>query len=82
MRHSTHLNAAGHYMYVESSYPRAEGDVAKLRSLQFPMSGYDCRMELAYHMRGDHIGTLAVEVQAARGSEVRMIYCSKYCFLK
>ena len=57
-------------MYVEASYPRAKGDVTKLRSPTFPMSGYSCKMEIAYHMRGYHIGTLAIEVQAKGGKEV------------
>ena len=58
-------------MYVEASWPRKKGDVTKLRSPQFPMSGYNCQMQIAYHMRGYHIGTLAVEVQAEGGTEVR-----------
>ena len=61
-------------MYVEASYPRVKGDITKIRSPTFPMSGYDCTMQIAYHMRGLHIGTLAVEVQAAGGTEVRVIW--------
>ena len=59
-------------MFVESSYPQVKGDVTKIRSPTFPMSGYGCVMQLAYHMRGYHIGTLAVEVQADGGREVRI----------
>ena len=67
---ATYGTDQGHYMYVEASWPRQKGDVTKLRSPNFPMSGYGCQMQIAYHMRGYHIGTLAVEVQAEGGKEV------------
>ena len=47
-----------------------QGDVAKLRSPTFPMSGYNCVLQMAYHMRGSYVGSLAVRVQAEGGSQV------------
>ena len=46
--------------------------VGKLRTPNFPMSGYDCVLQLSYYIQGTgNDGSIAVEVQAARGKEVK-----------
>lgn len=59
---------SGHYMYLSGW----SNTVGKLRTPNFPMSGYDCVLQLSYYIQGTgNDGSIAVEVQAARGKEVK-----------
>ena len=55
---------SGYYIYTETSYPRQQGDKARLASPPFyeTRNGY-CKFRFYYHMYGDHIGTLKVKTR-------------------
>lgn len=46
-------------MYIESSSPRRQGDVATLNSEMLSYTGHQC-MNFWYHMYGANIGTLRI----------------------
>lgn len=48
-------------MYIETSYPRQQGDNAKLNSPKLQFSGNMC-LQFFYHMYGAQMGELKVEV--------------------
>ena len=48
-------------MYIETSYPRQQGDNAKLNSPKLQFSGNMC-LQFFYHMYGGDMGELKVEV--------------------
>lgn len=52
---------SGHYMYIESSAPRVQGDKARLTTPQLPPTNNKC-LTFWYHMYGSDIGTLNVYV--------------------
>ena len=53
----------GHYMYVETSWPRKAGDRARLITPVIKSESKGCRLRFYYHMRGDDIGSLLVYVR-------------------
>lgn len=62
------LNSAeGHYLYTEASYPRRQGDVAAVQTTWMSSPG-PCSLTFWYHMEGEDIGTLEVELHGADGS--------------
>jgi hypothetical protein len=52
----------GSYLFIESSAPRSQGDVAGLVSHNMP-AGRDVCISLWYYMYGDGIGTLRVLIK-------------------
>ena len=51
----------GHYMYIETSFPRVPGDYAELLSSTYlPPRRANGKMTFAYHMSGATIGNLSV----------------------
>ncbi|XP_033104873.1 MAM and LDL-receptor class A domain-containing protein 2-like [Anneissia japonica] len=51
----------GHYIYIDTSWPRQENDVARLGSPTFSaLTGSKCRVRLWYHMNGPEVGMLSV----------------------
>ena len=56
----TTLSDAGHYIYIETSYPQLKGDVAQVMTPVFKGSAPKCRLTFAYHMFGSGIGDLEV----------------------
>ena len=48
-------------MYIETSYPRQQGDNAKLHSPKLQFSGNMC-LQFFYHMYGSDMGEFKVEV--------------------
>lgn len=64
----TLLSALGHYLYVETSYPRKPNDTARLAS--FPVSGASngCTISFYTHMKGNHIGRLNVLLRHSYGN--------------
>ena len=50
----------GNFIYLESSFPRVEGDIARMHSAWLVASGQDCTLKFWYHMFGVHIGNLNV----------------------
>ncbi|XP_066300034.1 MAM and LDL-receptor class A domain-containing protein 1-like [Branchiostoma lanceolatum] len=60
----TYGTAAGHYVYTETSSPRAPGDIARLTSAVYPQTSGQC-LEFYYHMLGADIGTLNVYASVA-----------------
>ena len=50
----------GKYIYLETSYPAIEGDIARIESPFFEESEQSYCMEFWYHMYGDSIGALNV----------------------
>ncbi|KAL8608892.1 hypothetical protein ACOMHN_065230 [Nucella lapillus] len=55
----TYGTARGHYIYIETSAPRRNGDKARLNSQSFQASGSHC-VEFWYHMYGSTVGALNV----------------------
>lgn len=54
-------------MYIETSYPRKQGDKARLISPTYPaVKGGQC-FQFWYHMYGQDIGTLNVYVKSPSG---------------
>uniref|UniRef100_A0A3B3XWB3 MAM domain-containing protein n=1 Tax=Poecilia mexicana TaxID=48701 RepID=A0A3B3XWB3_9TELE len=50
----------GHYLYLESSFPQAVGDAARVIGPLLSRRSSQCKMRFYYHMSGDGIGTLSV----------------------
>lgn len=58
-----HTTGSGWYMYIETSSPRVLGDIAILESPSFDLNGTtEADFSFWYHMNGNSIGTLDVEV--------------------
>ena len=51
---------SGHYMYIETSAPRVNGDKARFLSQTFPPTNNSACMSFYYHMYGAEIGKLSV----------------------
>ena len=58
----------GHYMYVEASYPRKQGDNAMLASFPIDGSSPSCSLSFWSHMKGEHVGSLAVLLRHSYGN--------------
>lgn len=54
------LFTAGHYLYIETSWPRRPGDNARLNSPVVKGISHKCYLRFYYHMKGSHIGSLLV----------------------
>ncbi|KAJ8050465.1 MAM and LDL-receptor class A domain-containing protein 2 [Holothuria leucospilota] len=52
-------SSAGHYAFIESSYPQTQGDLAHLLSPMFEGDRTRC-LEFYLHMYGDQMGTLNI----------------------
>ena len=50
----------GHYMYIESSAPRLQGEIAILQTSWLVLNEDKCNVSFWYHMFGDHVGSLEV----------------------
>ncbi|XP_066297911.1 uncharacterized protein [Branchiostoma lanceolatum] len=57
-------NSSGHYMYIEASNPRQQGDVARLISPSYHAYHHGQCLTFWTHMYGVNIGTLTVSVKA------------------
>ena len=53
---------SGHYMYIETSAPRKQGDKARLMSPSYKDNSDIC-VQFWYHMYGSGIGTFNVYAQ-------------------
>ncbi|XP_077592649.1 MAM and LDL-receptor class A domain-containing protein 1 [Stigmatopora nigra] len=51
---------SGHYLYLESSFPQAAGNAARINGPLLSSKSSQCKMRFFSHMSGDGIGTLAV----------------------
>ncbi|KAL6097716.1 malrd1 [Pungitius sinensis] len=51
---------SGHYLYLESSFPQAAGDAARISGPLLSRRSSRCKMRFYFHMSGDGIGTLSV----------------------
>uniref|UniRef100_A0A3B5B5L7 MAM and LDL receptor class A domain containing 1 n=1 Tax=Stegastes partitus TaxID=144197 RepID=A0A3B5B5L7_9TELE len=51
---------SGHYLYLESSFPQAVGDNARISGPLLSSRSSQCKMRFYFHMSGDGIGTLSV----------------------
>uniref|UniRef100_A0A673AYJ2 MAM and LDL receptor class A domain containing 1 n=1 Tax=Sphaeramia orbicularis TaxID=375764 RepID=A0A673AYJ2_9TELE len=50
---------SGHYLYLESSFPQAAGDVARITGPMLSHRSKLCKMRFYFHMSGEGIGTLS-----------------------
>ncbi|KAM9332638.1 MAM and LDL-receptor class A domain-containing protein 1 [Pholidichthys leucotaenia] len=55
---------SGHYLYLESSFPQAVGDTARLTGPLLSSRSSKCKMRFYFHMSGDGVGTLSVFTQS------------------
>ncbi|XP_063218533.1 MAM and LDL-receptor class A domain-containing protein 1-like [Bacillus rossius redtenbacheri] len=71
-----HGGVEGGYAYIDTSYPRRPGDVARLQSMEFDATGPDSPMCLRFwtHMYGNGIGRLSVKLSEARDANEREIW--------
>nr|XP_046227551.1 MAM and LDL-receptor class A domain-containing protein 1 [Scatophagus argus] len=53
-------DSSGHYLYLESSFPQAAGDIARISGPLLSRRSSQCKMRFYIHMSGDGIGTLSV----------------------
>lgn len=61
---------SGHYMYIETSAPRKQGDKARLLSEDFaPTTSSGRCLKFWYHMYGATIGTLRILVKTGPGNQ-------------
>ncbi|KAM4605935.1 MAM and LDL-receptor class A domain-containing protein 1 [Polymixia lowei] len=51
---------SGHYLYLESSFPQAAGDAARISGPLLSHRSKQCKMQFYLHMSGDGIGVLNV----------------------
>ncbi|XP_061122045.1 MAM and LDL-receptor class A domain-containing protein 1 isoform X2 [Syngnathus typhle] len=58
---------SGHYLYLESSFPQAAGNSARISGPLLSRRSSQCKMRFFLHMYGDGIGTLAVFRHSRRG---------------
>lgn len=58
----TFQNASGHYIYLESSAPRVQGDKARYISQAFPAQSNAACLSFSFYMYGANIGSLGVYV--------------------
>ena len=68
--HSTGTSK-GHFMYIESSWPRQWGEKARLESEVLPPTTGQC-MQFWYNMNGAHINKLSVLLNVVEESETRV----------
>ncbi|XP_071956926.1 MAM and LDL-receptor class A domain-containing protein 2-like [Antedon mediterranea] len=59
----TYGTGYGHYMYIETSTPRTNGDVAQLYSPTYKARAGSVCLEFWYHMYGPNIGSLNIYQQ-------------------
>ncbi|XP_066995484.2 MAM and LDL-receptor class A domain-containing protein 1 [Anabrus simplex] len=71
-----HGGMEGGYAYIDSSYPRRPGDVARLSSMEFNPTGPDEPLCLRFwtHMYGNGIGTLSVLLSDTREGHEKYIW--------
>ena len=50
-------------MYTETSWPRKQGDRARLNTPVLKSESKGCRLRFYYHMKGDDIGSLLIYVR-------------------
>ncbi|XP_034026413.1 MAM and LDL-receptor class A domain-containing protein 1 [Thalassophryne amazonica] len=53
-------NPSGHYLYLESSFPQAAGDIARISGPWLSYKSRQCKIRFYFHMSGDGIGTLGM----------------------
>ncbi|XP_054622204.1 MAM and LDL-receptor class A domain-containing protein 1 isoform X4 [Dunckerocampus dactyliophorus] len=56
----TRRDPSGHYLYLESSFPQAAGNAARISGPVLSYRSSHCKMRFFLHMSGDGMGTLAV----------------------
>ena len=60
----------GYYIYIESSFPRRSGDLARITTPQYQSTGSgDACLSFWYHMYGQQTGSLTVFVQSNAGKQ-------------
>ena len=64
---SQNLYFSGHYMYIETSFPRKRGQKAQLASSTITQTGAAC-VSFYYHMYGRSIGALNIYVKEQTSS--------------
>ncbi|XP_072154876.1 MAM and LDL-receptor class A domain-containing protein 1 isoform X1 [Bemisia tabaci] len=66
----------GGYAYIDSSYPRRPGDIARLSSMEFDPTGPDTPICMRFwtHMFGNGIGTLTITISDRREGQDRDIW--------
>ena len=61
--------SVGRYIYIESSYPRIPGDVARLVSSPFTKTTGNCQLRFYYNMNGYLVGSLLVKLKPQNANE-------------
>ncbi|XP_049780981.1 MAM and LDL-receptor class A domain-containing protein 1-like [Schistocerca cancellata] len=71
-----HGGLEGGYTFIDSSYPRRPGDVARLTSMELQETGPDSPKCLRFwtHMYGNGIGTLSVILSDAREGQEKLLW--------
>ncbi|KAJ9580899.1 hypothetical protein L9F63_023923, partial [Diploptera punctata] len=71
-----HGGMEGGYAYIDSSYPRRPGDIARLSSMEFEATGPDSPMCLRFwtHMYGNGIGTLSILLSDTKENKEKVLW--------
>ena len=66
----------GYYLYAEASWPRREGDIARIKSVTLnPTLSYSrCYLRFYYHMVGQHVGTLRVKTRQCETCKESIVF--------
>lgn len=64
----------GGYAFIDSSYPRRPGDIARLSSMEFEATDSPVCMRFWTHMFGNGIGTLTISLSDTRESQERDVW--------
>ncbi|XP_046682188.1 MAM and LDL-receptor class A domain-containing protein 1-like [Homalodisca vitripennis] len=66
----------GGYVFIDSSYPRRPGDIARLSSMEFEPTGVDMPLCMRFwtHMFGNGVGTLSIHLQDTRDNTEQQIW--------
>lgn len=64
----------GRYLFIESSAPRLAHETAIIRSETIPSSGDGKCVQFWYHMYGDHIGSLEVNMRVGFGLSETIVW--------
>ena len=72
---STSATPQGWYLYVETSYPRVQGEVARISSpvIKVKAATDNCRLRMFYHMFGKDVNSLTISYRDSVGGKMSKI---------
>ena len=68
-----HFSLPGQYLYIEGSYPRQPGDIARIESFEHAPTKGKC-FQFYYNMYGNGIGTLNIYLRRGRTLDTKPLW--------